>query len=311
MSDLRLRRANFLRGALVASLLTLSLRSSPAQEGGIGGSSQPSAIERGEHIFRATGGCGCHTDYANGGALLAGGRAIETPFGTIYGTNITPDPETGIGNWSDEDFLRAMTEGIGPDGTIFYPVFPYTAFTKMTRQDVLDLNAYLFSVPAVKQENKPPELGFPFNVRSGLHAWRLLNFDSGTFEPDGDQSEEWNRGAYLSMALAHCGECHTPRGTTGALDEEMPYAGSREGPEGELAPNITPDQETGIGSWSVADIVWFLQTGFKPEGDDAQGLMGEVIEHGYMHLVESDLQAIAAYLKSLTPIRNVVEPSEQ
>jgi len=209
------------------------------------------------------------------------------------------------------DFLRAMTEGIGPDGTIFYPVFPYTAFTKMTRQDVLDLKAYLFSVPAVKQENKPPELGFPFNIRSGLHAWRLLNFDSGTFEPDGDQSEEWNRGVYLSMALAHCGECHTPRGTTGALDEEMPYAGSREGPESELAPNITPDQETGIGGWSLADIVWFLQTGFKPEGDDAQGLMGEVIEHGYMHLVESDLQAIAAYLKSLTPIRNVVEPSAQ
>src|SRR3989304_2100105 len=144
MSDLRLRRVNFLRGALVASLLALPV-SSLAQQESIGGSSQPSAIERGEYIFRATGGCGWHTDYANGGALLAGGRAIETPFGTIYGTNITPDPETGIGNWSDEDFLRAMTEGLGPAGTIFYPAFPYTAFPKMTRQDVFDLTATLSS----------------------------------------------------------------------------------------------------------------------------------------------------------------------
>jgi mono/diheme cytochrome c family protein len=271
---------------------------------------EASAVERGQYIFRATGGCGCHTDYANNGAFLAGGRAIETPFGTIYGTNITPDPETGIGSWSDEDFLRAMSEGIGPDGTMYYPVFPYTAFTRMTREDVLDLKAYLFSVPSVKQQNKPPELGFPFNVRAGLTAWRLLNFEAGTFEPLPEQSPEWNRGAYITNAQAHCGECHTPRGATGALNEEMHFAGSKEGPEGELAPNITPDEKTGIGSWSVADITWFLQTGFEPGGDDAQGLMREVIDHGYQYLEASDLQAIAMYLKSLTAIQNEIESTE-
>ncbi|HEX9723728.1 MAG TPA: cytochrome c, partial [Vicinamibacteria bacterium] len=183
-------------------------------------------------------------------------------------------------------------------------------FTRMTREDVLDLRAYLVSVPPVKQENKPPELGFPFSVRAGLTAWRLLNFDAGTFEPLADQSTEWNRGAYITNALAHCGECHTPRGATGALNEEMHYAGSKEGPEGELAPNITPDEKTGIGSWSVADITWFLQTGFEPGGDDAQGLMREVIDHGYQYLEASDLQAIAAYLKSLTAIHNEIESTE-
>ena len=296
------RSALWLGGA-VLSLALSGPTPSVAQE-------ESSAVERGKYIFQATGGCGCHTDYANDGAFLAGGRAIETPFGTIYGTNITPDPETGIGSWSDEDFLRAMTEGIGPDGTMYYPVFPYTSFTRMTRDDVLALKAYLLSVPPVKQENKPPELGFPFSVRAGLTAWRLLNFDAGTFEPLAEQTPEWNRGAYITNALAHCGECHTPRGPTGALNEEMHYAGSKEGPEGELAPNITPDEKTGIGTWSVADITWFLQTGFEPGGDDAQGLMRQVIDHGYQYLEASDLQSIATYLKSLTAIQNEIEPTE-
>jgi mono/diheme cytochrome c family protein len=290
-------------GSLVLCLAALGPATSVAQE-------VSSAVERGQYIFRLAGGCGCHTDYANDGAFLAGGRAIKTPFGTIYGTNITPDPETGIGNWSDEDFLRAMTEGIGPDGTLFYPVFPYTAFTKMKREDILNLRAYLSSVPPVKQENKPPELGFPFSVRASLTAWRLLNFHEGTFEPDAEQSLEWNRGAYITSALAHCGECHTPRGVTGALNEAMRYAGSKQGPEGQLAPNITPDQKTGIGSWSVTDITWFLQSGFDPEGDDVQGLMKEVIDHGYQYLEASDLQAIATYLKSLPAIQNEIEPTE-
>jgi len=239
---------------------------------------------------------------------LAGGRAIETPFGTIYGTNITPDPETGIGKWSDEDFIKAMTEGKGPDGTLYYPVFPYSSFTRMTETDLRDLKAYLFSVPPVKKQDKPPELAFPFNVRTGIHGWRVLFFDAGTYEPDPDQSEEWNRGAYLSTALAHCGECHTPRTSMGGLDVDMHYAGSIEGPEGELAPNITPTETTGIGSWSLKDITWYLQTGFKPNGDDAQGLMRELIDEGYVHMKESDLKAIAVYLKSLPPIENRVEP---
>lgn len=267
---------------------------------------EPAAIQRGKAILQAAGGCSCHTDEKHAGALLAGGRPIKTPFGTIYSTNITPDPKTGIGTWSEADFLTAMTQGRGPDGVHYFPVFPYTSFTRMTEQDVRDLQAYLFSVPPVEQTNKPPELRLPFGWRGGLVVWRWLNFRPGTLQPRSDQSAEWNRGAYLATALGHCAECHTPRNVLGGLKTTMAYAGSADGPEGELAPNITPDDATGIGKWSVADIVWFLQTGLKPDGDDAQGLMSVVIENGYKHLPEADLRAIAVYLRSLPPMRNKV-----
>jgi mono/diheme cytochrome c family protein len=269
------------------------------------------AIRRGEYVYRAGGGCTCHKDPESETLSLAGGRPIKTPFGTIYGTNITPDRDAGIGAWSDLDFIRAMREGESPEGEPYYPVFPYTSFTGMTDRDLLDLKAYLFSLPAASKEDRPPEFGFPYNARSSVRVWRGLNFDPKRFEPDPGRSEEWNRGAYLSQALAHCGECHTPRTFMGATDEDLYYAGSAEGPEGELAPNITPDKETGIGGWSVPDIVWFLQTSFKPDGDDAQGLMGEVVEHGYRHLEESDLKAIAQYLVSLPPIKNEVKARSQ
>jgi mono/diheme cytochrome c family protein len=267
---------------------------------------EPTAIERGKAILQAAGGCSCHTDEKHAGAFLAGGHAIKTPFGTIYSPNITPAPKTGIGTWSEADFLTAMTQGIGPGGVHYFPVFPYTSFTRMTAQDVRDLQAYLFSVPPVEQPNKPPQLRFPFGWRAGLVVWRWLNFHPGTFQPRSDQSVEWNRGAYLATALGHCAECHTPRNWLGGLKTTMAYAGSADGPEGELAPNITPDEATGIGKWSVADIVWFLQTGVKPDGDDAQGLMSVVIENGYKHLPETDLRAIAVYLRSLPPIRHKV-----
>jgi mono/diheme cytochrome c family protein len=265
------------------------------------------AVKRGEYILRASGGCTCHSVSGSATFSLAGGRPIKTPFGTMYGTNITPDPETGIGDWSDEDFIKAMTEGVGPDGAVYYPVFPYTSFTKMTREDLLDMKSYLFSLQPVKSENKEHELRFPFSQRSTVSVWRGLYFETGEYEADPNQSAEWNRGAYLSTAVAHCGECHTPRKFLGAVDEEMYYAGSVDGPEGELAPNITPDEETGVGKWSIPDMVWFLQMGFKPDGDDAQGLMGEVITHGYRYLEESDLKAISVYLKSLKPIQNEVK----
>ncbi len=236
---------------------------------------EPTAIERGKAILQAAGGCSCRTDEKHAGAFLAGGRAIKTPFGTIYSPNITPAPKTGIGTWSEADFLTAMTQGSGPGGVHYFPVFPYTSFTRMTAQDVRDLQAYLFSVPPVEQPNKPPQLRFPFGWRAGLVVWRWLNFHPGTFQPRSDQSVEWNRGAYLATALGHCAECHTPRNWLGGLR-------------------------------SVADIVWFLQTGVKPDGDDAQGLMSVVIENGYKHLPETDLRAIAVYLRSLPPIRHKV-----
>jgi mono/diheme cytochrome c family protein len=268
---------------------------------------ESSAVKRGEYIFRATGGCTCHTDVERKGAFMAGGRPISTPFGKIYSTNITPDPETGIGNWSDEAFINAMTHGVGPQGTRYFPAFPYTSFTRMTRQDLLDLKAYLFSIPPVVQENKPVDIMLPFRWRFSMVVWNWLFLRPGPFQPDPNQSAEWNRGAYLATAMGHCVECHTPRNLMGGLNRSMAYAGTEDGPEGELAANITPDENTGIGSWSIADIVWLLQTGFDPDGDDVQGMMSEVIENGYKHLTEADLRAIAVYIRSVPPISNKLE----
>ncbi len=265
-----------------------------------------SAVERGEYIFRASGGCSCHTDADRGGAFMAGGRALQTPFGAIYSTNITPDPETGIGRWSDGDFLRAMREGIAPDGSHYYPAFPYTSFTRMRTRDVLDLKAYLFSLPAVKKENLSNQLPPPFSWRSTLALWKMMHFAEGTFTEDASQSEAWNRGAYLVEAVAHCAECHTERTATGGLRQDRAYAGTAVGPEGEMAPNITPDRATGVGAWSMPDMTWYLQSGLEPDGDSVQGVMWEVIEQGYQHLSEEDLEAIALYLRSLAPIEHAV-----
>jgi mono/diheme cytochrome c family protein len=291
-------------GLFIICVCVLPLPSLVGQES----ESESGAVERGLYVLRAAGGCTCHMDPDSEEFSLAGGRPIETPFGTIYGTNITPDEETGIGSFSDEDFDRAMREGVGPDGTVYYPVFPYTSFTKMTDQDVRDLKAYLFSLPAVRKEDRPPEFRFPYSNRTSVSVWRGLHFDPERFQPTEGESDEWNRGAYLAEALAHCGECHTPRTFMGATDVDLYFAGSVEGPEGQLAPNITPHEATGIGSWSERDISWYLQTGFEPDGHDAQGLMGEVVQYGYSYLEPADLDALAVYLKSIEPIENEVKP---
>ena len=270
-------------------------------------------ISAGKYLFQAAGGCGCHTDTKNSGAFLAGGRPIETPFGTFYGTNITPDPESGIGNWSDDDFVRAMTQGLSPEGKHYFPVFPYTSFQRIKRDDLLALKAYLFSIPPVKQKNLAHNLILPFGEQFALQFWKSFVWSPQPFNTNPEKTAGWNRGAYLAQALAHCGECHTPRNLLGALKSKMHFAGSKEGPEGELAPNITPDGKTGIGDWSKVDISYFLASGMKPDGDDVQGLMGEVIEFGYQHLQENDLDALAEYLLSLRPISNELktETTEQ
>jgi mono/diheme cytochrome c family protein len=261
-------------------------------------------IARGEAVLRASGGCSCHTDVEGGGARLAGGRPLETPFGVYYSSNITPDRETGIGAWSDADFLRAMREGRAPDGSAYFPTFPYPSFTGMSDADLLDLKAYLFSLPPERKENRAPGALPPFSWRVSARAWQLLFFTPARFEPDPARSARWNRGAYLASAVAHCGECHTPRNLAGALDRSRWLAGSEDGPEGELAPNLTPDRETGVGDWTATDLVWFLQTAILPDGDDAGGLMQEVIEEGYTHVPAADLEAIAEYLGSLPPVEN-------
>ena len=263
-----------------------------------------SLIEKGKYIFHASGGCSCHTDTKNNSEFLAGGRPIKTPFGTFYASNITPDPVTGIGKWSDEDFIRAMTKGLSPEGNHYFPVFPYTSFHNITREDLLALKAYLFSIPAVRQNNLPHDLLLPFGRQAVLMFWKNVVWSPQPFNSNPEKTESWNRGAYLTQALAHCGECHTPRNLLGGLKSDMHLAGSKEGPEGELAPNITPHKKTGIGDWSRVDISYFLETGMKPNGDDTQGLMSEVIEHGYQYLQPDDLEALAEYLISLVPIEN-------
>lgn len=263
-------------------------------------SGRPDIVARGEELTRNAGCISCHWNKDQGGARFAGGRVFKSPFGTFYSPNITPDRETGIGAWSDEDFVAAMKLGRRPDGSNLYPAFPYTAYAKMPVEDILAIKAFLHAQPAVRQENRPHELSFPFDQRALLTGWKLLFFDNATFAPVPERDSALNRGAYLVEVLGHCGECHTPRNFLGALVESRHLAGS---PGPVKAPNITPDRETGIGIWSDEELVHFLRTGQKPDFDNAQGEMAEVIEHSLSEMPEEDLASIAAYLKSVPALR--------
>ena len=269
--------------------------------------SQDKLLERGEFIFRAAGCAGCHTDVDNDGALLAGGRAQKTPFGTFYSPNITPDPKYGIGAWNDTDFVRALTQGLAPDGSHYYPVFPYTSYTRMRRDDILALKAYLFTLPPVEQDNKAHDLPWYMSSRYLNWVWNLFNFTPGEYKMRTDRSSQWNRGAYLALAIGHCAECHTRRDLLGGLDHEMLYAGTKSGPEGEVVPNITSHKGTGIGRWSEDDLAYFLETGATPGGDYTGGLMAEIVDDGLRHLTQDDLRALARYIHTLSPIEHAVK----
>ena len=258
--------------------------------------------ERGEYVLRMAGCVSCHTDEQNDGAFLAGGRAIASPFGTFYASNITPDPETGIGGWSTGELVLAATRGTSPGGHPYYPAFPYTSYTRMTVQDLVDLKAYLDTVQPVTNQVPAHDLDFPFGFRPLLKGWKLLFFEPRTFEADPGRSEAWNRGAYLVNGPAHCGECHTPRNALGARQEDRFLAGTASGPDGKPVPNITPHPEDGIGNWSTSDISFALLTGILPDGDVLGGLMAEAIEDSTSHLERSDLDAIAEYLLSIPPL---------
>jgi len=260
--------------------------------------------KRGEYLFAAGGCAGCHTDVKNGGQLLAGGRELKTPFGSFYGPNITAHPTAGIGRWSDEDFVRALRLGRRPDGAHYFPVFPYTSFTKMTDQDMLDVKAYIFALPTSDRPSRPHDVGFPFKLRPLQFGWKLLHFSPGAFAPDAAKSAEINRGAYLAQALGHCAECHSPRNALGGLKRDMLYAGDRAHPGGGRVPNITPDRDTGIGKWSTADYQDLLSTGMTAEGDFVGGEMGEVVKNSTAPLTPVDRAALIAYLRQLPAIAN-------
>ena len=260
------------------------------------------AVARGKYIFGIASCAACHTDEANKGPLLAGGRELKTPFGVFYSPNITPDPQFGIGGWSDTDFVRALREGRTPDGSHFFPVFPYPSYTGMTESDMRDLKAYIFSLPPVARENRPHEVSPPFGWRSLVTFWKWMFFEPGAFQPDAGKDAAWNRGAYLANALGHCGECHTPRNMLGAVDSSMPFAGTNEGPEGGAVPNITPHPDTGIGGWSASDLDTFFTLGMMPDGDFAGSGMADVIVNGTSKLTADDRAALIGYLKSLPAI---------
>ncbi len=264
-------------------------------------------VTRGAYLARAGNCATCHT--ARGGAAWAGGRAIETPFGTVYAGNITPDRATGIGGWSASEFWRALHEGKSRDGRLLYPAFPYTSYTQVSRADADALYAYLMSLPPVAQANTPHALRWPYNTQAALWAWRALYFSPGGYAPDAKQSAEWNRGAYLVRGLGHCAACHTARNALGASSNTLDLAGGLIPAQNWYAPSLTSTSEAGVTDWPQADIARLLKTGSAPRAS-VLGPMAEVVQHSTQHLSDADLNAMAHYLKTLpaAPARQLAEP---
>jgi mono/diheme cytochrome c family protein len=267
----------------------------------------PSAAEiaRGRYMFGATGGCGCHT--APKGQPNAGGRKYEGAFGTVYSSNITPDRQTGIGGWTDEQIITAIRLGRRPNGERLLPVHPFPVFNGMAEEDLRAIVAFLRTTRPVSRAKEPKRL-IPMFESVFLPAW-LAAFAPRETPPPKAPLTGVARGEYLVKAVAHCGECHTPRTMTMATDNSRFLGGNPKGPEDEAMPNITPDRETGIGRWSVEEIADYLGTGNKPDGDVAGGLMAEVIDGtlaGYKDLTHADRLAIAQYLKTIPPVRNKI-----
>ncbi len=257
-------------------------------------STNPAA--RGEYLAKAADCVACHT-VADSGRPFAGGVAFKLPFGTIYSTNITPDPKDGIGAYSDEEFVRAVREGIRRDGRHLYPAFPYTSYTLLSRDDVLAIKAYLMTLPAVAQPNRRNDLSFPFDQRWAMSFWNAAFFKEGRFAADASKPEQWNSGAYLATALGHCGECHTPRNAGFGLEHGRELAG--EELQGWRAYNITSDAEHGIGGWTDADIVGDRTTGRVRARACAAGPKGEAVAHSLQFLDAQDAVALAAYLRTV------------
>ncbi|MGX9427510.1 MULTISPECIES: c-type cytochrome [Bradyrhizobium] len=256
-----------------------------------------SLVERGEYLAKAADCMVCHTK--PGEKQFAGGLAFKLPFGTLYSTNITPDKETGIGNYSDQDFLNAVQRGKRHDGAMLYPAMPYASYTYMTDEDLLAVKAYLFSLPPVRAPAPENTLAFPFNQRWAMLFWSAVFNPDTRFAPDTSKSPEWNRGAYLTEALAHCGECHTPRNLGFALDNRKKFAGAVTA--GWRAFNISSDKATGLGNWSDEALVSYLSTGHALGHGTASGPMGEAVDHSLSQLAPEDVRAIAVYLRSIPP----------
>src|SRR5262245_45945257 len=284
--------------AIVAALAAVLAASSVEAQGG----ASRDAIVRGKYVFGAAGGCGCHTEKDR--PVNSGGRKYDGPFGSVFSSNITPDRQTGIGDWTDDQIITAIRLGRRSNGERLIPVHPYPVFNGMAEGDLRALVAYLRSLPAVNRPNTPKKITIPLFESVFLPTW-LAAFAPRETPPATAPTSGLPRGEYLVRAVGHCGECHTPRGATFATDNTRFLGGTQKGPEGDPVPNITPDKDTGL-TWSDQEISDYLETGNKPDGDVAGGLMAEVIEGhgaGFKDLTKEDRLAIARYLKSIPAVR--------
>lgn len=265
-------------------------------------------LANGQEIFNAGGCASCHAVPKQEDRLkLGGGLAISSPFGTFYAPNISPDPADGIGRWSEADFVHAVTRGVSPDGTHYFPAFPYTTYAHAKLADVQDLFAYLKTLPPVSGRPREHDVPFPFNIRRDIGLWKLLFFDDKPFVPDPARSAQWNRGAYLVNAFGHCAECHSPRNALGGIIGSQRFAGGPD-PEGHgFVPNITGK---GLFDWSESDLSYFLETGQTPDGDSAGGSMAAVIRN-LSQLSKDDRADIANYIKSLPPVEGPPKPPKK
>ncbi len=257
-----------------------------------------SLTQRGEYLARAADCAACHT--VEGGAPYAGGRAFVLPFGTLYSTNITPDKETGIGNYTDANFLDAVHKGIGPNNKKLYPAMPFASYTYMTDADALAIKAYLFTLNPTHAPAPQNTLAFPFDQRALMGVWAALFNSDKRFEPRTERDPQWNRGAYLVEAMGHCGECHTPRNLFFALNNRQKFAGAVQ--SGWRAYNMTANRTGGVGAWSDADLAQYLSTGHAEGRGTASGPMGEAVDESLSHLKPSDITAMVAYLRTVPSI---------
>ena len=292
---------------LVATVIYLNLRgeddltSTPLRQTT---NAQPVAlsgqIERGRYLALVGNCAGCHSNA--GGAAYAGGRGVPTPFGTIYTSNLTPEKATGIGSWSPANFWRAMHNGRARDGRLLNPVFPYSSYTHVTRDDSDAIYAYLFSLPPVVQPNREHELRFPYNTQAALAVWRAMYFraadPSADVAPDTTRTAQWTRGAYLARGLGHCVECHSARNALGAISGSQEFAGGAIPAQGWYAPSLAAPDEAGVALWKREDVVALLKTGLTPVAS-VIGPMAEVVYGSTQHWSDQDLQAVAEFLQTL------------
>jgi len=265
-------------------------------------------LANGKTMFYAGGCASCHaTPEQEDLTRLGGGRELKTPFGIFYPPNISPDPNDGIGNWTEAQFVTAMWKGTSPDGRHYFPAFPYTSYQHMKLADVRDLFAHLKTLPAAQGKSRDHDLRFPFNIRRIVGGWKLLYLDGKPFTPDPAQNEQWNRGAYLVNAPGHCAECHSPRSALGGIIDRQRFAGGPSADGESTVPNIT---QAGIGSYSAGDIEEILATGMNPDGDNVGGDMASVVRNT-SQLTQGDRAAIAAYIKSLPPVDGPKAPEKK